>query len=876
MKLKKYGKIGASVILCALVAVLLTGIKKGAAEDNIIHAGQSGDLTWEVDSNNRLTVTGSGDYNLIKDKWGDERPPWEGLYIEEAVFRNIKNITSLKNCFFGMGSLRKVKFSNVDTTMVTDMSGMFRYCNSLEEINWGDISTVNVKDMSYMFADCDGYLMQSLDLTSFDTGNVTNMSHMFSDFSYIVELDLSSFNTSNVTDMSDMFAHVGDGWIGEFLNDEPENWVKLDVSNFDTSKVTDMSGMFAKTVVKELDLSNFNTSSVTNMSKIFYMCLCSTLNLTSFDTSNIRDMSYMFECCINLKNLDLSNFNTSSVTNMRCMFEACDNLEKLDLSSFDTSSVTDMSSMFNECSGLKQLNLLSFDTHNVISMNLMFWDCANISELDLSSFDLSGLSNEGLYGGGDTPNFSGMLSLKRLHSPKVVPKETFFDTSEEMSGFYRSDTGELLCTGYWPECNGQSILLVTEDLLDPSLRPNPDHSTESPNPGPTGSSSPVPEQPDIDTPTPIPTDIPTSEQPDIVTPTPTPTQIPSSTPAATNIYKAEGIWTGWGEADSYPSAAGHEQGDGTGNTYDPSLTNMVVSSGYLCGLELMNPYNPVFTGADNEMAVFINKMKQPVIRVTLKNGGTASGWNWSTELSFPSGKEVSLTKDYLKNNYFVLFGNDDAITKVEIYDAYTGNETEEPATATPKPTEEPSDPTLKPTLAPVINTSEPISKPTQTPGSEIPEPTEKATASPAGTGTTVPSTDITDPSAVPNQPSVNTPVPFAKTSTPSAIRRNTYKVKAPSRPAKGKIKKGKALRGGKVKLTWKRISGAYKYQIQYCTKRSFAGKKTISVYGKSMTLFLKPKKTYYIRIRAVKYGNSATYYRDVKGNWSAVKKIKTK
>ncbi len=43
-----------------------------------------------------------------------------------------------------------------------------------------------------------GLNLQSLDLSSFNTENVTNMSYMFS-FSKIQTLDLSSFNTENVT-----------------------------------------------------------------------------------------------------------------------------------------------------------------------------------------------------------------------------------------------------------------------------------------------------------------------------------------------------------------------------------------------------------------------------------------------------------------------------------------------------------------------------------------------------------------------------------------------------------------------------------------------------------------------------------------------------
>ena len=47
--------------------------------------------------------------------------------------------------------------------------------------------------------------IQSLDLSSFNTQNVTNMSGMFNRCNSLINLNLSSFNTQNVTDMNGMF-----------------------------------------------------------------------------------------------------------------------------------------------------------------------------------------------------------------------------------------------------------------------------------------------------------------------------------------------------------------------------------------------------------------------------------------------------------------------------------------------------------------------------------------------------------------------------------------------------------------------------------------------------------------------------------------------
>ena len=56
---------------------------------------------------------------------------------------------------------------------------------------------------AFMFLFCES--LESIDLSSFNTNNVTNMSGMFSVCESLKSIDLSSFNTNNVTDMSCMF-----------------------------------------------------------------------------------------------------------------------------------------------------------------------------------------------------------------------------------------------------------------------------------------------------------------------------------------------------------------------------------------------------------------------------------------------------------------------------------------------------------------------------------------------------------------------------------------------------------------------------------------------------------------------------------------------
>ena len=168
----------------------------------------------------------------------------------------------------------------------------------------------------------------------------TDSSYMFSSvydeqIKNIVEVDLSSFDTSKVTDMSDMFNSMS-------------NLTSLNLSNFDTSQVTDMQCMFNGMInLTTLNLSSFNTSKVTNMNHMFYfMSNLTMLDLSNFDTSKVTNMNHMFSYMFNLTSLNLSNFNTSKVTNMSYMFSNMRNLITLDLSNFNTSNVENMNSMF--------------------------------------------------------------------------------------------------------------------------------------------------------------------------------------------------------------------------------------------------------------------------------------------------------------------------------------------------------------------------------------------------------------------------------------------------------------------------------------------------------------------------------------------------
>ena len=230
-----------------------------------IASGTYKNIAWVIDANGKLTVNGSGEFSA---SIRPDRAPW----FEWGVRQQIKS---------------------------------------------AKINVADMRDASYMFYCCEG--LTSLDLSGFDTSQVTDMGHMFEECRSLSSLDLSGFDTSQVTDMGYMF-------------EECRSLSSLELSGFDTSQVTNMGDMFA------------GCSSLTS------------LDLSKFDTSQVRNVRYMFAGCSSLTSLDLSKFDTSQVRNVRYMFAGCSSLTSLDLSKFDTSLVTDITWAFRGCSNLTTIH----------------------------------------------------------------------------------------------------------------------------------------------------------------------------------------------------------------------------------------------------------------------------------------------------------------------------------------------------------------------------------------------------------------------------------------------------------------------------------------------------------------------------------------
>ena len=243
--------------------------------------------------------------------------------------------------------------------------------NVLEEWDVSDKQDKSV--MSYLLDDGnDGYILYIQSNGKTVLNKISQ--YLFANFTNLQTINLTNFDTSQVTSLFAMFYNCK--------------------------------------MLKEADLSNFDTSNVTTMQWLFRACTSlESVNLSSFDTSNVKQMSYMFEHCHSLANIDVTNFNTSKVQGMGRMFSECHILTELNLESFDTSSVTDMTVMFTFCKKLKTIYVSDkFVTTSVTSSDMMFRYCTllvggNGTKYDAEKIDASMAHI-------DTPENPGYFTLK--------------------------------------------------------------------------------------------------------------------------------------------------------------------------------------------------------------------------------------------------------------------------------------------------------------------------------------------------------------------------------------------------------------------------------------------------------------------------------
>ncbi len=352
------------------------------------------------------------------------------------VTNNVKDMSSM---FFEYKGTT-LDLSSFDTSSVTDMSHMFYGVTAtLPFKEWPNFVTNNVKDMSSMFSAYEGTI---LDLSTFDTSSVTNMSSMFgnhydynavsasiifpkkfgssaTDMSYMFErykgatLDLSAFDTSKVTDMSSMFKDYS---IDDAILNVVENW--------NVSALQNVSSMFENNdIITQIDLSSWskNLKNILNANKMFSNCdnlkvinvsglkfnntPASTFTSTIVEQLIMNDVTFAFDDVASYKNLFssfgalkeiyLNNaiFQTENNFELSSMFQNRSSLVKVEMKNVDLSLATNMQYMFYYCTSLDSVDFTGTKITSVTNFNSMFYNCTKLKTIHLDNIKIGSLSS---------------------------------------------------------------------------------------------------------------------------------------------------------------------------------------------------------------------------------------------------------------------------------------------------------------------------------------------------------------------------------------------------------------------------------------------------------------------------------------------------
>ena len=177
----------------------VVAVYKGSTPINKIYKGSTLVFQKSGGGNTHLFEgTATGDFDLtINGNSIPITPDASGKWFYDTD----KQITSLESAFAYQMAVTSVDLSNLDLTGITT-NNMFEETN-IKSVKFNNTKSMKLVEVVNMFFNCS--LLTSLDLSSFDTSNITIADSLFSGCISLKTLDLSNFDMSKATNYADMF-----------------------------------------------------------------------------------------------------------------------------------------------------------------------------------------------------------------------------------------------------------------------------------------------------------------------------------------------------------------------------------------------------------------------------------------------------------------------------------------------------------------------------------------------------------------------------------------------------------------------------------------------------------------------------------------------
>lgn len=316
--------------------------------------------------------------------------------------------TSLGGWFMNFGGLEEIEgLENLVTSEVTGMQNLFQGCMSLTALDLTTFNTQNVTDMSYLFWECRN--LQTVYVGSgWTTANVNLGIGMFYNCTNLVGSAGTAYDADTHGGEVEVrqFAHVDGGADNPgLLSGKTEAYVQKSEDGHTITFYYDAMRLVRAGTTYDLNTGTNAPAWATGFNSSIFTAVFD----PSFAEVRPTTTYHWFYYMVSLADIQgLEYLNTSEVKVMNSMFYNCRSLTTLDLSSLDTQKTTDFGAMFRGCSGLKDLNLFSVSAANRISFNWMFGGCTSLEVLDLSHFNTAQVYNM-------TNMFNNCTNLKTIY-----------------------------------------------------------------------------------------------------------------------------------------------------------------------------------------------------------------------------------------------------------------------------------------------------------------------------------------------------------------------------------------------------------------------------------------------------------------------------
>ena len=282
----------------------------------------------------------------------------------------VKNILKIKYLFSTTRKLEDIStYSEIKVTVDLDRNDEYinkdfypqpnveQGENNIKILKWNE----KILDCSYMFLNAS---IITIDLSKFDTSEVTSMEYMFKNCKNLTNFNLNNNNLSNLKTMEGIFYNCN-------------NLISITFENIDFNELTSLNEIFTDTNITYIDFINLNFNKLNSFKNTFSnISSLSTIKLINVTASELISMEEMFSNCNNLINATFINFEANNATTLEKMFDNCKSLSdiKLDgvLENINTSNVVTMENMFYNCRKIKNFSLENITFLELTNMKNLF------------------------------------------------------------------------------------------------------------------------------------------------------------------------------------------------------------------------------------------------------------------------------------------------------------------------------------------------------------------------------------------------------------------------------------------------------------------------------------------------------------------------